>query len=118
MKKYLLILQQAPFANYNATEGIELGLALSAFEQTVSLLFIESGVLQLVNDKQTGLIQNKDPTKVLAGFDLFEIKQVYAEQSALLKYRLGLSDLMCKPEVITDQNIADIIAQHEIVLTI
>ena len=118
MKKYLLILQQAPFANYNATEGIELALALSAFEQTVSLLFVDTGVLQLVNDKQTELIQIKDPSKVLAGFDLFDIKQVYAQQSALRKYSLAQSDLICKPEVITDHNIADIITQHDIVLTI
>ncbi len=118
MKKYLLIFQHAPFANYSGIEGVELALTLSAFEQTVSLLFVDAGVLQLVNDKQSTLIQNKDPCKVLAGLDLFEIKQVFALQSALLKYDLAPSKLICNPAIINEQNIANLIAQHDIVLTL
>lgn len=118
MKKYLIIFKHAPFDNYSNVEGLEFALSLAAFDQSVSLMFLEAGVLQLIRDKTTDNIQQKDATKVLAGLDLFEIEQLYAHRTALDKYSLHANNLNCDPKILNDEQVNDVIAQHDIVLTI
>ena len=118
MKKYLIILRQAPFKNSLSLEAQELSLALAAFEQNVSLLFIEDGVLQLLANQESAAISHKDFTKTYTGLDLFDIKNVYIEQTALERYRLNAEKLNIVATQITNTEISDLIAKHDIILTI
>jgi tRNA 2-thiouridine synthesizing protein C len=118
MKKYLIIFQQTPFASSDSLEGLELCLALSAFNQAVSLLFMGESVLQLLDNKKTEFTAHKDFTKTFAGLDLFDIDQVYSEQAAMEKYKLDAETLNITPAPLTRQQIAALITQHDVILTI
>jgi sulfur relay protein TusC/DsrF len=116
MKKYLLILKHSPYQSSLAAEGLELALALSAFNQTVSLLFIEQSVLQLLPQQQPDHMFYKDFTKAYTGLSLFDINNVYISQASVQQY--NIADLIIKPQIIDDLNIASLINSHDIVLTL
>lgn len=118
MKKYLLIFNNGPFADSTNLEGIELAFALAAFEQKVSLLFLHDSVLQLIAEKKSNVIELKDYTKALSGLELFGIEQVYADNAAISKYKLDISSMLVKPELLNDTEISNLISDFDIILNI
>lgn len=116
MKKYLIIMQQDPTVNSLALEGFEFALALSAFEQNVSLLFKGAGIQQLLRNQDPDKIILKDFTKAYAGLSLFGIEDVYVEQASMQDY--ANADLLIQPQVVDADKIKDLVAQHEIVISI
>jgi len=115
--KYLFIFNQPPFANSQSLEAMELALALSTFEQQVSLLFMADGVLQLLNKQETNVIYHKDFSKVFTGLALFDIKQVYVERDALQAHKLGAEMLSISPAPLAADQIAGLITKHDVVLS-
>jgi tRNA 2-thiouridine synthesizing protein C len=118
MKKYLIILKQAPYINSLSLEALELSMALAAFDQPLTLLFMGSAVLQLLNQQQPEYILHKDFTKAFAGLDLFEINQVYLELDAVELFGLDSNRLSIYPAPLAAKQIAELISQHDIILTI
>ena len=117
MKKYLIILQNAPYANSQSLEAIELSLALAAFGQEVSLLFMGDGILQLLNSQAPDPIAHKAFTNVYSGLNLFDINHVYADETAIDKYGLDIKNLTIIPALVTDDKIISLIEQHDISLS-
>lgn len=118
MKNYLIIFSHSPYINSESLEGFELALALAAFEQNVSLLFMGDGVLQLLPNQNPELINQKNFTKAFAGLDLFEINPLYIEQDAANTY--GITKLMPQLEsnLVDVHKINSIIAAHDFVINI
>lgn len=114
MKKYLFVIGRSPYESTRAAEILELAMAISAFDQTVSILFVGKGILQLIEKQQGDLIGYKNFTKAYTGLRLFDIKDVFVAQSAMQQY--GSLPLAIQPEIVDDLKIADIIATHDIVL--
>lgn len=108
MKKYLFILQQAPFASSLAEEAVELILAVSAFEQKISILFSESGVLQLI--KSEGF------TKTFAGLPLFGITDIYLQAGCLEQHNIKINQLSIQPQIVDSYALNKLIDSHDIVL--
>jgi len=118
MKKYLFILRQAPYSSYQNLEAIETALALATFMQKVSLLFIENGVLQLLRDQNANLIRHKQFTQAYAGLNLFDIKDVFVSNTALNQFGLRKEDLNSNITIINNSQIATLMQQNDIVITI
>jgi len=116
MKKYLIIMQQAPYESSLALEGLELALAIAAFNQDVALLFKGPGVLQLLSNQKPNPLEHKEFTKAYAGLSLFGITDVYICQNSLAAYHNP--DLMIQPQVVDNLKIAALIKDYDIVLTV
>lgn len=116
MKKYLIIMQQDPYANSLALEGLEFALALCAFNQQVSLLFQGPGIVQLLKQQDPKKIVAKDFTKVYAGLNLFGIDTIYVDQTSMQLYKP--TDLVVLPQIMNEEQISNLINQHEIIIRI
>lgn len=116
MKKYLLIIKNSPYQNSVANETLEFALALSAFNQAVTLLFIDDGILQLTSNQNPNAIFYKNFTKVYEGLNLFDIHDIYVSQLSLQKY--SQLNLMIQPQVVDELKISELISNHDIVLTL
>lgn len=116
MKKYLLVMQHSPYKNSLAAESLEFALALSAFNQPVSLLFIDEGILQLTVNQTPASIHHKNFSKVYEGLSLFEIHDVYVTQASMQKYQQ--LNFMIQPQIVDDSKVSELIADHDIVLTL
>src|SRR3990170_4629826 len=84
-KKFLYVNRKAPYGTIYALESLEVVLISAAFEQDVSLAFLDDGVYQLLKGQNTSGIgmKNFSPTyKALGGYD---VKKLYVERESLME---------------------------------
>ncbi len=92
-KKFLYINRKAPYGTIYAWESLEVVLIGAAFEQDVSLLFMDDGVYQLVKEMQTKGIGMKNFTATYAALGDYEVNKIYVDKDALSQRGLALDDL-------------------------
>lgn len=93
-KKFLYINRKAPYGTIYALESLEVVLISAAFEQEVSLAFIDDGVYQLIANQDTTGLGMKNFSKTYRALGDFEINKLYVEKEALAERGLTVEDLM------------------------
>ena len=68
VKKFLYINRRAPHGSIYAHEALEVVLIGAAFDQDVSLAFIDDGVYQLKKNQDTSDINTKNFSKTYGSF--------------------------------------------------
>jgi len=94
IKNLLYVNRKAPHGSIYALESLEVVLIGAAFDQDVSLAFIDDGVYQLMlNQETSGIgVKNFSPTyKALGDYD---INKIYVEKESLELRGLGKDNLM------------------------
>jgi len=92
-KKFLFINRKAPYGTIYAWESLEVVLIGAAFEQDVSLAFMDDGVYELVKGQDTAGIGMKNFSPTYAALGDFEITKIYVEKESLEERGLTLDDL-------------------------
>lgn len=91
-KSLLVIIRHAPYGSSLARASLDVALAAAAFEQTVALLFLGDGVLQLLPQQDSQSIGRKNMGRQLASLPLYDIENVYVDAAAATSYQLDLAD--------------------------
>lgn len=92
-KKFLYINRKAPYGTIYAWESLEVVLIGAAFEQDVSLAFMDDGVYQLMKGQDTSAIGMKNFSPTYAALGDYEITKIYVEKESLEERGLTLVDL-------------------------
>jgi tRNA 2-thiouridine synthesizing protein C len=92
-KKFMYVNRKAPYGTIYAWESLEVVLIGAAFEQDVSLAFIEDGVFQLTKGQNTGGIEMKNFSPTYAALGDYEVNKIYVEKESLEERGLTLDDL-------------------------
>ena len=92
-KKFLFINRKAPYGTIYAWESLEVVLISAAFEQDVSLAFMDDGVHQLTKGQDTSGIGMKNFSPTYAALGDYEITKIYVEKESLEERGLTLEDL-------------------------
>lgn len=93
-KKLLYVNRKAPHGTIYALEGLEVVLVGAAFEQDVSVAFLDDGVFQLLDGQDTAGIGVKNFSRAYKALGDFEVRKVYVERESLAERGLNSSDLM------------------------
>ncbi len=93
IKKFLYVNRKAPYGTIYAWESLEVVLIGAAFEQDVSLAFIDDGVYQLAKDQETGGIGMKNFSPTYSALGDYEVTKIYVEKESLEERGLTLDDL-------------------------
>jgi len=94
VKKLMYINRKAPYGTIYALESLEVVLIGAAFDQDVSLAFIDDGVFQLAKGQNTETlgVKNFSPTyKALGDYD---VNKIYVEKESLQARGLSQDDLL------------------------
>jgi len=94
VKKFMYMNRRAPYGTIYALEGLEVALIGAAFDQDVSMAFVDDGVYQLKSGQDTSSsgMKNFSPTyKALGDYD---VTKLYVEKESLEARGLGVDDLM------------------------
>jgi tRNA 2-thiouridine synthesizing protein C len=92
-KKFLYINRRAPYGTIYAWESLEVVLIGAAFEQDVSLAFMDDGVYQLMKGQDTAGIGMKNFSPTYSALGDYEITKIYVEKESLEERGLTLDDL-------------------------
>ena len=93
-KKFLYLNRRAPYGTIYAWESLEVVLIGAAFEQDVSLAFLDDGVYQIVKGQDTGEVGMKSLSPTYSGLGDYEVTKLYVEKESLEERGLTVDDLM------------------------
>ena len=90
VKKFMFVNRKAPYGTIYALEALEVVLISAAFDQDVSMAFMDDGVYELVKGQPTKAIEMKNFSPTYRALDGYDIEKLYVEKESL-KAR-GLTD--------------------------
>ena len=93
VKKFMYVNRRAPYGTIYAWESLEVVLIGAAFEQDVSLAFIDDGVFQLIKNQDTSGIGMKNFSPTYAALGDYEVTKIFVEKESLEERGLTLDDL-------------------------
>lgn len=93
VKNFLYLNRKAPYGTIYAWESLEVVLIGAAFDQDVSLAFVDDGVFQLTRGQDTAAVGMKNFSPTYSALGDYEIKKVYVEKESLEERGLTLDDL-------------------------
>ena len=129
-KKFMFVNRKAPYGTIYALEALEVVLISAAFEQDVSLAFLDDGVYQLVKGQNTSAIGMKNFSPTYRALGDYEITRLLVERESLDERGLTPKDLMEityedenedfaeKPSIriISRSELTEIMAQQDVLL--
>jgi len=130
-KKLLYVNRKAPHGSIYALESLEVVLIGAAFEQDVSLAFIDDGVYQLMLNQNTSDIGVKNFSPTYKALGDYDINQIYVEKESLELRGLNQENLMPLTwededddwaekesiQVVSSEELADIIDQQDVIFS-
>jgi tRNA 2-thiouridine synthesizing protein C len=115
-KKFMFVNRKAPYGSVYALEGLEVVLISAAFDQDVSLAFIDDGVYQLVKGQDTKAagMKNFSPTyRALEGYD---IEKLYVERESLQARGIAETDLLVEVKVLGQGEMAALMDEQDVLI--
>jgi len=131
IKKFLYINRKAPYGTIYAWESLEVVLIGAAFEQDVSVVFVDDGVYQLIKGQDTTEVGIKNFSPTYAALGDYDVNKIYVEKESLDMRGLTVEDLMPLTyededddwaekdsiKIVSSAELAEIIEQQEVVLS-
>ena len=104
-KKIGIVNRQPPHGKSHAREALDLTLALSAFNESLSLFFIGDGIYQLLAKHQADLVLQKDFQPMLQMLALYDVDQIYVCEASLSERNVLIEQLVIKMTVLNADQI-------------
>jgi len=117
VKRFMYVNRKAPHGTIYALECLEVVLISAAFDQDVSVVFIDDGVYQLKKNQDTTAIGMKNFSKTYRALDDYDVEKIYVEQESLDARGLTAEDLIIPVEVVGADKLRDIMAQQDVVIS-
>ena len=120
IKKFLYLNRKAPYGSIYALESLEVVLIGAAFEQDVSLAFIDDGVYQLKKNQQTSVssgIGVKDFSKTYRALEGYDVEKLYVDKKSMEERGLTEDDLLVPVEILDEAQMAELMEQQDVVLS-
>lgn len=117
VKKFLYVNRKAPYGTIYALESLEVVLITAAFDQDVSLAFIDDGVYQLKRGMQTKGIETKNFSPTYRALDGYDVEKLYVERESLEARGLAEEDLLVDVEVLGRAELAELMSSQDVVLS-
>lgn len=115
-KRYLIICRRPPYGESYAREALDAALATAAFDQSIALLFLGDGVVQLLNAHDSAAIGEKSFEKQLSALPLYDINTIFVDANALQQRGLTTADLSLPAQTMSDTQITALLKNHDVVL--
>ncbi len=131
IKKFLYVNRKAPYGTIYALESLEVVLIGAAFDQDVSLAFLDDGVFQLIKGQDSANLGVKNFSPTFRALGDFDVTKLYVEKESLEERGLSQEDLLDityededddwaeKPSIrfVSRAEMTDVMADQDVVLS-
>lgn len=93
-KRFMYVNRKAPYGTIYALESLEVVLIAAAFEQDISMVFMDDGVYQIAAGQDTAGIGMKNFSPTYNALGDYDINKLYVERESLEERGLSADDLM------------------------
>jgi tRNA 2-thiouridine synthesizing protein C len=115
-KSFLFINRRAPYPGTFAKESMDVTLIAAAFNQNVSLLFMDDGVYQLLKAQEPSGINQKNVSLTLPMLEMYDVSNIYVEQASMRARNLTGDDFLIPVKVIDAEQVRELLEQQDILL--
>lgn len=116
-KKFMYVNRKAPYGTIYALESLEVVLIGAAFEQDVSLAFLDDGVYELIMGQNTKGVEMKNYSPTYRALDDYDVSKLYVEKESLAVRGLTEADLMVPVQVVDAAEMARLMAEQDVVMS-
>ncbi|MDH3692434.1 MAG: sulfurtransferase complex subunit TusC [Gammaproteobacteria bacterium] len=117
VKRFMYVNRRAPYGTIYALECLEVVLIAAAFDQDVSVVFLDDGVCQLKKNQDTTGIGMKNFSKTFGALDDYDVEKIYVEKESLAARGLTADDLVIPVEVLAADELREVMAQQDVVIS-
>jgi len=117
IKKFMYVNRRAPHGTIYAQESLEVVLVGAAFDQDVSVVFIDDGVYQIRKDQDTSAIGTKNFSKTFRVLEMYDVEKLYVEKESMQARGMTEDDLHVPVEVKTSEEIGRLMEEQDVVLS-
>lgn len=110
----MFVNRRAPHGTLYAWEGLELALTAAAFEQQVSLVFMDDGVFQLKRGQEPEVLGFKHFARAFTALPDYDIETVYVERESLEGRGLSAGDLCVPVQLIDADALRDLMQEQDL----
>ena len=116
-KKFMFVNRTAPYGTIYALESLEVVLISAAFDQDVSLVFVDDGVWQLKKGQQTKGIETKNFSPTYRALEGYDVEKLYVERESLEARGLAEDDLLVDVTVLSSAEMGKLMDEQDVVLS-
>jgi len=117
IKKFMFVNRKAPHGTVYALESLEVVLITAAFDQDVSLAFLDDGVYQLKKGQQTKGIETKNFSPTYRALEGYDVEKLYVEKESLEGRGLTEDDLLVDVTVLGRHEMGELMNQQDVLLS-
>jgi tRNA 2-thiouridine synthesizing protein C len=117
VKRFLFVNRKAPYGTVYALESLEVVLISAAFDQDISLVFMDDGVYQIAKNQDTEAINMKNFSRTYRALDGYDVEKLYVERESLEVRGLKEDDLLVDVEVLSSVELGKLMNAQDVVIT-
>jgi len=117
VKRFLYVNRKAPYGTIYALETLETILVAAAFEQDVSVVFMDDGVFQLKKEQNTTALGMKNFSPTFRALEGYDVEKIYVEKESLQARGLTVEDLVIPVEVLSSVELQDLMDAQDVILS-
>ena len=117
VKKFMYINRKAPYGTIYALESLEVVLIGAAFDQDVSLVFMDDGVYELKKGQDTGGVDMKNFSPTYRALEGYDVEKLYVEKESMEARGLTTDDFIVPVEVKTSDEIGALMEEQDVILS-
>tara|TARA_B100000959_G_scaffold145289_1_gene152575 strand:+ start:266 stop:676 length:411 start_codon:yes stop_codon:yes gene_type:complete len=116
VKKIMHVMREAPHGTIYTYEGLEMILIMAAYDQDISVAFIDDGVYALKKGQNTEGIEMKGFAKTFGALDGYDVERLFVDQISLEERGLTEDDLVVDVEILSSAEIGKLMAEQDVVV--
>ncbi|QYK03073.1 sulfurtransferase complex subunit TusC [Shewanella psychrotolerans] len=105
MKTITIIFRHSPHGKANSREALDFALLSASFEQIVSVIFVDDGVLNLLPNQMPSKIGCRDFISTFKALSLYDIEDVFVCETSLVSMGLTTQDCFIDVEALSNEQI-------------
>jgi tRNA 2-thiouridine synthesizing protein C len=117
IKKFMYVNRKAPYGTIYALESLEVVLIGAAFEQDVSLAFIDDGVFQITKGQETAGIEMKNFSPTYRALEMYDVEKLYVEKESMEARGLSEEDFLVDVEVKSRDELRNMMEEQDVILS-
>lgn len=117
IKRFLYVNRRAPHGTIYALESLETVLIGAAFDQDVSMVFIDDGVYQLKKDQRTESLGMKNFSKTYRALEMYDVEKLFVERESLEARGMTEDDLVVDVEIVDRASLRKLMDEQDVVMS-
>ncbi len=110
----MFVNRKAPYGTIYALESLEVVLITAAFDQDVSLAFLDDGVYQLKKGQQTKGIETKNFSPTYRALEDYDVEKLYVMKESLDARGLSEDDLLVPVTVLSRAEMGALMDEQDV----